>query len=56
MRAIPVPPVLVCLLRQHLRECGTAPDGRLLGYGPGERGDHGLLLSFGPHAEQVPHA
>ena len=29
VRVVPVPPVLVGLLRQHLREYGTAPDGRL---------------------------
>ena len=29
VRAVPIPPVLADLLRQHLREFGTAPDGRL---------------------------
>jgi hypothetical protein len=28
-RSIPIPPVLVTLLRAHLLEYGTAPDGRL---------------------------
>jgi len=28
-RGVPIPPVLVTMLRQHLRESGTAPDGRL---------------------------
>jgi integrase len=29
IRVVPVPPVLVAMLRSHLRESGTAPDGRL---------------------------
>ncbi|MCB5177806.1 site-specific integrase [Streptomyces sp. SMC 277] len=39
-RPVPIPPVLVALLREHLTEFGTAPDGRLFG---NERG--GLLGS-----------
>ena len=39
VRVVPVPPVLVGLLRQHLREYGTAPDGRLF------RGARGGMLS-----------
>ena len=42
VRVVPVPPVLVGLLRQHLREYGTAPDGRLF------RGARGGMLSEGP--------
>ncbi len=29
VRIVPIPPILVCLLRQHIRESGTASDGRL---------------------------
>src|SRR6266581_2578487 len=29
VRIVPIPPILVCLLRQHIRESGTALDGRL---------------------------
>jgi len=29
IRVVPIPPVLVCMLGQHLRAFGTAPDGRL---------------------------
>jgi hypothetical protein len=36
---VPIPPVLADLLRQHLREFGTAPDGRLF------RGARGGILS-----------
>ena len=39
VRVVPVPAVLVGLLRQHLREYGTAPDGRLF------RGARGGILS-----------
>ena len=39
VRAVPIPPVLAGLLRQHLRELGTAPDGRLF------RGARGGILS-----------
>jgi integrase len=39
IRIIPIPPILVCLLRQHIRESGTAPDGRLF------RGTRGGPLS-----------
>jgi integrase len=39
VRVVPVPPVLADLLRQHLREYGTAPDGRLF------RGARGGMLS-----------
>lgn len=28
VRIVSIPPILVCLLRQHIREFGTAPDGR----------------------------
>lgn len=28
-RPVPIPPVLVAMLREHVREFGTAPDGRL---------------------------
>ena len=35
IRVVPIPPVLVRMLRQHLRQFGTAPDGRLF---PGARG------------------
>jgi integrase len=39
VRVVPVPAVLADLLRQHLREDGTAPDGRLF------RGARGGILS-----------
>jgi len=29
IRAVPIPPQLVCLLRAHIHACGIAPDGRL---------------------------
>ena len=29
MRSVPIPPALVALLRAHLKEYGTGPDGRL---------------------------
>lgn len=29
VRIVPIPPPLVCLLREHLKEFGTAKDGRL---------------------------
>lgn len=35
-RPVPIPPVLVTMLRAHLKEFGTAKDGRLF---PNERGD-----------------
>jgi integrase len=35
IRVVPIPPVLVGLLRQHLRAFGTAPDGRLFRGAPG---------------------
>ncbi|WP_405850802.1 hypothetical protein OG211_37005 [Streptomyces niveus] len=28
-RAVPIPPVLVFMLREHIRQFGVAPDGRL---------------------------
>ena len=39
VRTVPIPPVLVAMLRDHLRCYGTAPDGRLF------RGARGGLLS-----------
>jgi integrase len=39
IRTVPVPPALAGLLRQHLREHGTTPDGRLF------RGARGGMLS-----------
>jgi integrase len=39
IRIVPVPPVLVMLLRQHPRDHGTTPDGRLF------RGTRGGILS-----------
>jgi integrase len=39
VRVVPIPPVLAGLLRQHLREHGTTPDGRLF------RGVRGGILS-----------
>jgi integrase len=39
IRAVPIPPALVGMLRKHLTESGTAPDGRLF------RGARGGLLS-----------
>jgi integrase len=38
-RVVPIPPILVAMLRQHRRESGTAPDGRLF------RGTRGGMLS-----------
>ena len=35
IRVVPIPPVLARMLRRHLRQFGTAPDGRLF---PGTRG------------------
>jgi integrase len=39
IRVVPIPPVLVRMLRQHLHAFGTAPDGRLF------RGTRGGMLS-----------
>jgi integrase len=39
IRVVPIPPVLAALLRQHLREHGTTPDGRLF------RGARGGMVS-----------
>jgi integrase len=39
IRVVPIPPVLVCMLGQHLHAFGTAPDGRLF------RGTRGGMLS-----------
>ena len=39
VRVVPIPPVLVCMLGQHLHAFGTAPDGRLF------RGARGGTLS-----------
>jgi integrase len=39
IRVVPIPPVLVAMLRSHLRESGTAPDGRLF------RGTRSAMLS-----------
>jgi len=49
IRVVPIPPVLVALLRQHLREFGTAPDGRLF---RGARG--GILRSDHAGRQQRP--
>jgi hypothetical protein len=38
-RVVPIPPVLVRMLRRHLHQFGTAPDGRLF------RGTRGGMLS-----------
>ncbi|OSC61522.1 site-specific integrase [Streptomyces sp. 4F] len=35
-RPVPIPPLLVAMLREHIREFGTAKDGRIF---PNERGD-----------------
>jgi len=43
VRIVPIPPILVCLLRQHIREFGTALDGRLF------LGTRGGLLSESVH-------
>ena len=51
VRPVPIPPVLVRMLRTHLRCYGTAPDGRLF---PGTRGGllsesvYGRALALGP--------
>ena len=39
VRVIPIPPILVCMLGQHLHAFGTRPDGRLF------RGARGGMLS-----------
>jgi integrase len=39
IRVVPIPPILVRMLRQHLHAFGTAPDGRLF------RGTRGGMLS-----------
>ncbi len=51
IRVVPVPPVLVTLLRQHLHRFGVTPDGRLF------RGTRGGMLSesvYGPRLARRP--
>ncbi len=43
-RSVPIPPVLVRLLRAHIKEYGTADDGRLF---RAHRGGHGLSKEYG---------
>jgi integrase len=53
IRVIPIPPVLARMLRQHLRQFGTTPDGRLF------RGTRGGMLSesvYGRAWHQARHA
>ena len=30
MRRVPIPPILVAIIRAHIAEFGTAPDGRIV--------------------------
>ncbi|MGA5128386.1 tyrosine-type recombinase/integrase [Streptomyces olivoreticuli] len=43
-RTVPIPPVLVRMLREHIEEFGTAPDGRLF---RAARGGHVLTKEYG---------
>jgi integrase len=43
VRVIPIPPVLVAILRDHLERFGTAEDGRLFQVTWGQRGKGGIL-------------
>jgi integrase len=43
VRVIPIPPILVAILRDHLRQFGTAPDGRLFQVIRGHRGTGGII-------------
>ena len=50
VRVVPIPPVLVAILRDHIERFGTAADGRLFQVTWGQRGKGGLLTTkvYGP--------
>ena len=52
VRTVPIPPVLVAMLRPHYRCYGTAPDGRLF---RGTRGGPLSESSLRPHLARRPH-
>jgi integrase len=43
IRIVPIPPVLVAILREHIERFGTAPDGRLFQVTWGARGKGGVV-------------
>jgi hypothetical protein len=45
IRVVPIPPVLARMLRRHLRQFGTAADGRLF---PGTRSTFVVISSVSP--------
>ena len=50
IRVVPIPPVLVAILRDHIERFGTAPDGRLFQVTWGTRGKGGVASAkvYGP--------
>jgi integrase len=50
VRVVPIPPVLVAILRDHIERFGTAADGRLFQVTWGQRGKGGVLTTkvYGP--------
>jgi integrase len=50
IRVVPIPPVLVAILRRHIDTYGTAPDGRLFQVTRGQRGKGAVITAkiYGP--------
>jgi integrase len=50
IRVVPIPPVLVAILRHHIDTHGTAPDGRLFQVTRGQRGKGAIITAkiYGP--------
>ena len=50
VRIVPIPPLLVAILREHIERFGTAPDGRLFQVTWGTRGQGGVVSAkvYGP--------
>lgn len=45
IRVVPIPPVLVAILRDHIKRFGTASDGRLFQVTWGQRGSGGVVTA-----------
>jgi integrase len=45
VRVVPIPPLLVAILREHLKHFGTATDGRLFQVTWGQRGNGGVVTA-----------
>ena len=55
VRIVPIPPLLVTILREHIDRFGTAPDGRLFQVTWGTRGHGGVVSAkvYGPHWQKA---